>query len=238
MVRVNRPVQRIVIAVLAILLVVPLGAVGITSLMNPDADEQETAQDQGQEQPTDDRPTVDPAQQPPRPEVAKPEAPAGLTEQTPEGAQATVTYLLDSYTYMMTSGDVSVWENSVDPKCEVCTTFLGNAELLAEQDGYLVDGGFDVSDTAFEGKGEPPATGEVTATFTQAASIIVDDPRYEATPIDEVSGQIVAQVAWDGDRWRVTDMSLATADGAGDGTGDEAGAGDGAADGSGAGAGG
>lgn len=191
------------------MLVVPLGAIGISSVMNPGGDEEQQTQPAA-----DDRPTVDPAQQPPRPEVPLPAEPAGLTEQTAEGAQATLAYLLESYTYMMTTGDVSVWESSVDPKCEVCTTFLGNATLLSQQEGYLVDGEFEVQSTAFEGTGEPPATGEVTADFTQAASIIVDDPRYEATPIDAVSGQIVAQVAWDGSRWRVTDMSLSTAEGA------------------------
>jgi Family of unknown function (DUF6318) len=212
--RVNRPVQRIIVAVLALLLVVPLGVFGASTLLNPDAEEdaEQTAQTAPAQ---DDRPTVGPSQQPPRPEVSRPDEPAGLTEQTDEGAQATLTYLLESYSYMMSSGDVSVWEDSVDPKCQVCTTFLDNAELLAQQDGYLVDGDFTVRSTTFSGTGEPPATGEVTADFTQEASILVDDPTREATPIDEVSGQLVAQIAWDGDRWRVTDMSIAPEGGAG-----------------------
>lgn len=210
MVRVNRPVQRLIIAVLALILVVSVGAVGISSLTgNNPSDE-----NQG-EQPTaanpDDRPTADPADQPPKPELPRPEEPAGLTEQTSEGAQETLTYLLESYTYMMTTGDTSVWEDSVDPNCEVCTTFLGNAQILHEQDGYLVDGEFDVRSTGFSGTGEPPATGQVVADFTQEASIIVDDPNLQANPIDEVSGQLIAQVAWDGTRWRVTDMSIAPA---------------------------
>src|SRR5690625_5653781 len=70
-------------------------------------------------QPEDNRPTVDPAVQPQRPEISRPEEPAALTEQSAEGAQATLTYMLESYTYMMTTGDTSVWSESVDPDCQV-----------------------------------------------------------------------------------------------------------------------
>lgn len=208
MVRVNRPVQRLIIAVLALILVVSVGAVGISSLTgnNP-------GDDQRSDEPTaanpDDRPTADPADQPQKPEVPRPEEPAGLTEQTSDGAQATLTYLLESYTYMMTTGDTSVWEDSVDPNCQVCTTFLSNAQILNEQGGYLVDGEFDVRSTGFSGTGEPPATGQVVADFSQEASVIVDDPNLQASPVDAVTGQLIAQVAWDGSRWRVTDMSIA-----------------------------
>jgi hypothetical protein len=88
-------------------------------------------------------------------------------------------------------------------------TFLQNAEQLAAQDGYLVDGAFEVHSTSFTGTGEPPATGTVTAQFTQEASILVDDPTLQANSLESVSGQLIAMVAWDGERWRVTDMSIA-----------------------------
>lgn len=202
MVRVNRPVQRVIIIALAVLLVVPLGAVGLGQLLGPGPEEQAV------ENP-ENRPTVDPAEQPPRPDLPRPEEPAGLTEQSAEGAQATLTYLLESYDYMMSSGDVSVWEDSTDPNCEVCVRFLGNAETLSEQGGYLVDGAFVVHSTTFEGTGEPPATGTVIADFTQEESILVDDPNLQANQLSEVTGQLIATVAWDGERWRVTDMTIA-----------------------------
>lgn len=211
--RVNRPAQRIIIAILALLLVVPLGVIGINSAFGPSDEEQQSEAASAPENP-ENRPTADPADQPPRPDLPRPEEPAGLTEQSSEGAQATLTYLLESYSYMMSSGDVSVWENSVDPKCQVCTTFLDNAQLLAEQDGYLYEGNFDVRSTTFSGSGEPPATGEVVADFTQEASILVDDPNLQPHAIDEASGQLIAQIAWDGDRWRVTDMAIAPEDAA------------------------
>ncbi|WP_232820221.1 DUF6318 family protein [Brachybacterium sp. YJGR34] len=207
----KRPAQRLVVIALALLLVVPIGAVGLSQLLGPDQ-EDPAAESSA---PVDQRPEVDPADQPPRPELPRPEEPAGLTEQTAEGAEATLTYLLESYAYMMSSGDVSVWANSVDPNCQVCVTFLDNAALLAEQDGYMVGGAFEVQGTSFTGTGEPPATGEVTADFAQQESTIVDDPTRAPTPVDAVSGQIVAQIAWDGQRWRVTDMSLGAAEGAG-----------------------
>jgi hypothetical protein len=225
--RVKRPVQRLIVIALALMLVVPVGVIGVGRLLGPSPEEQAI------ENP-ENRPTANPAEQPPKPDLPRPEEPAGLTEQTAEGAQATLTYLLESYDYMMSSGDVSVWENSVDPNCQVCVTFLGNAEVLAEQGGYLVGGAFDVHSTSFDGTGEPPATGVAVADFSQEASVLVDDPNLQATELAEVSGVLVAQMAWDGERWRVTDMSIAPpaeasdAGGAGDvgGASDAGGAGD------------
>ncbi|ATG53840.1 hypothetical protein CFK41_02865 [Brachybacterium ginsengisoli] len=211
--RVNRPVQRIVVIVLALLLVVPAGVFGIGQLLGPgDGDQPGTTAAENPENP-ENRPTADPADQPPRPDLPEPEAPAGLTDQSEDGARATVTYLLQTYDYMMSSGDVSVWQDSVDPGCQVCVSFLDNAELLSDQGGYLVDGAFEVHSTTFSGKGEPPATGTVVAQFTQEESVLVDDPNLQATPLDSVTGQLIATVAWDGDRWRVTDMTIAPPEG-------------------------
>lgn len=211
----NRPVQRLVIIVLALLLVLPLGFMGLNQVLGPRGEEQ-TDEQAGQQtdQNPEDRPTADPEQQPARPELPRPDEPAGLTEQSSEGAEATVTYLLESYDYMMSSGDVSVWEDSVDTECQVCVSFLQNAEQLASQDGYLVDGAFEVHSTSFEGTGEPPATGTVVADFTQEESVLVDDPNLQASALDSVTGQLIATMAWDGERWRVTDMSIAPPEGA------------------------
>ena len=208
MVRVNRPVQRLVVVALALVLLVPVVAIGISQLLNPGGGEQasESQTDPGN---PENRPTADPAEQPTRPDLPRPEEPAELTERSEAGAEATVTYLLGSYDYMMSSGDISVWEDKVDPNCQVCVTFLQNAEQLAAQDGYLVGGAFDVHSTSFEGTGEPPATGTVTADFTQAESVLVDDPTLQSNALEAVGGQLIAMVAWDGERWRVTDMSIA-----------------------------
>lgn len=191
---------------------VPLGVMGLGGLLGPGTEEQAT-QEQAAEDPSD-RPTVDPAAQPPRPELPRPEEPAGLTEQSAAGAEATLTYLLESYDYMMSSGDVSVWEGSVAPDCQVCLRFLDNAEVLADQGGYIVDGAFEVHSTTFSGTGEPPAAGTVVADFTQEESLLVDDPTLQATALDSVTGQLIATVTWDGERWQVTDMSIAPPEGA------------------------
>ena len=205
MVAVNRPAQRILLVVLALVLLIPVGVMGLGGVLGGG---DEAAEDTPSVI-AEERPTVDPAEQPIRPELPRPEEPAGMTEQSAAGAEATLTYVLESYAYMMSSGDISVWENSVDPNCSVCTTFLANAETLAAQGGYLVDGEFTVHGTTFTGTGEPPATGEVTADFSQEASILVDDPTLQANELEAVSGQLIAQVAWDGERWRITDMSIA-----------------------------
>ncbi|MCT1385432.1 DUF6318 family protein [Brachybacterium sp. p3-SID1565] len=260
----DRPVQRLVIIVLALLLVLPLGYMGITGLMGGPSG-QDPSSSQGQQDPADDRPDVDPADQPQRPEIAKPEPPAAMTEQTAAGAEATLTYLLDSYTYMMTTGDTSVWEQSTDPNCSVCMTFLANARVLNEQGGYLVDGEFTVESTSFQAAGgdapadgdaaadsdapadggsaapgdggsaapgDAPASGLATVTFTQAESILVDDPTKESIPLEAVTGQIQAQMVWNGERWLVGDMSYLPT-GAGTGASDGGGTGAGTQDGGG-----
>lgn len=221
---VDRPAQRIVIIVLAILLVVPIGALGLSGMLGGSDEPSATQAPTGPADPADNRPTMDPADQPPRPEVAKPEAPAVMSEQTPEGAEATLAYLLESYTYMMTSGDTSVWEASTDPNCSVCMTFLDNARVLNDQGGYLVDGEFVVDSTSFQAAGDPaaggaPASGVATAHFTQAESILVDDPTRQAIPLGAVTGQIQAQMLWDGQRWLIGDMTYLPAAGQGEGGG-------------------
>jgi len=207
--RVKRPVQRIIIVALALMLVVPIGIFGVTQFSGGGG-EQGGGQDPsaGQES-ADTRPTVNPAEQPPRPQITAPEAPAVMAEQTTEGAEATLTFLLESYTYMMTTGDTSLWEASIDQSCEVCLSFLDNAQLLEQQGGYLVGGEFTVESATFEGAGDPPASGTVTAAFTQDASTLVDDPTRTPYELEPVSGQLQAAILWDGERWRITDMSIA-----------------------------
>lgn len=222
--RVKRPAQRIIVIVLALLLVVPIGVVGLGQLISPGPEESEPTVEPSVQSTQDNRPTVDPADQPARPELDKPAEPAAMQEQTAEGAEATLTYMLESYTYMMSTGDTSVWENSVDPNCQVCTSFLDNAQLLDDQGGYLVDGEFSVEGTSFEGTGDPPATGTVTVDFAQEASILVEDPERQPYQLEAVTGQLQASMAWDGERWRVNDMSLApdeaaASDGGGAGNG-------------------
>lgn len=231
---VDRPAQRIVIIVLAILLVVPIGALGLSGMLGRNEDPSATQSPTGPADPADNRPTMDPADQPPRPEIARPEAPAVMAVQTPEGAEATLAYLLESYTYMMTTGDTSVWEASTDPNCSVCMTFLDNARVLNDQGGYLVDGEFVVDSTSFQAAGDPatggaPASGLATAHFTQAESTLVDDPTRQAIPLGSVTGQIQAQMLWDGQRWLIGDMTYLPAAGQGEGGGSAGGPSDGGA---------
>ena len=71
MVRVNRPVQRLIVIALALVLLVPVGALGISQLLSSGE------QEQASESPTEagdpaNRPTADPAEQPPRPDLPRP----------------------------------------------------------------------------------------------------------------------------------------------------------------------
>lgn len=197
----NPRFQKIAIALVAVLLIVPLGVVGMQQLF-PKQEASAPAD------PDDTRPAVDPASQPQKPELDKPDAPAAMTKQSGKGATATVRYLLAAYPYMMSSGDTSVWEPNIDPNCQVCVTFVANAKQLDKQGGYLVDGEFDTGKADFTGKGKPPVSGEVTLKFTEAEGTLVDDPTRPAQTLPEVDGTLTAQVAWDGKAWRVGDMSL------------------------------
>ncbi|MGY5765446.1 DUF6318 family protein [Brachybacterium sp. DNPG3] len=200
----SRRTQQIIIAIVAAALVIPFGALGIAQLLGND--------DQTQTESADGRASVDPADQPARPSVALADAPAEMTDQSAEGAESLVAYMLTTYTYMMTTGDTSVWEAGSDDNCSVCQTFISNAQILNDQGGYLVDGAFTIHSTSFSGAGDPPSSGTVTIEFTEEPGILVDDPTLTPYELEEINGTIEATVAWDGTAWKVGDMTLLDSD--------------------------
>lgn len=206
--RVSKPAQRIVVLILALVLMLPVGIFGISELMGPSESEQAAQQDDEAQE----RRTVDPSTQPARPQLESPEEPAAVREQTPAGAEAAFTHTLETYPYMMSSGDTEPWRESVEQSCQVCVTFIENAAMLHAQDGYLVGGEFTVESATFtpaEDAGDPPGSGTVVATFSQEAGTLVDDPNLEALQMEALSGSLQADVAWDGERWKITDMAIA-----------------------------
>lgn len=196
--------QKVVIALVALALAVPIGALGVSQLTGPQDPQQ--AQDQRQR--------VDPDTQPQPTATTKPEAPAVMSEQTQEGATATLDYLLTAYPYMMATGDTSVWEPYIAPSCAVCQAFVSNAKELESSGGWIVGGEFELSGTTFLGEGDPPTAGLATAPFSQESSIVVEDPQYQAVPVDALEGEITGAMSWDGDSWVVADMQLAGPGGA------------------------
>lgn len=196
--------QQLVIALVALALVVPFGAIGLAQLFGDQGSSEEATATAA----TDTRAAVDPSSQPEPAPTTAPTPPAGLTEQTSDGAQATLRYLLESYAYMMATGDTQAWTQGVDPACQVCVTFIANAKQLHQQGGWGVGGEFTVTATSFEGTGEPPVSGTATADFTQGEQLIIDDPAKEPLTQPSVTAQIQARMAWDGERWRVGDMSI------------------------------
>lgn len=203
--------QRIVIAVVALVLVVPIGAVGVAQMLGGSGGAGSSAASD----PADTRAAVDPAAQPRPSPTTAPAAPAALTEQTSEGAQATLRYVLETYAYMMATGDTAAWSSAIDPNCQVCVQFVAEATQLHQQGGWGVGGEFTVSATSFEGTGDPPASGVATADFQEAALAVIDDPAKEPLTQGALSGQIQARLAWDGERWRIGDLAIADAAGPG-----------------------
>ncbi|MDO5661315.1 MAG: DUF6318 family protein [Brachybacterium sp.] len=202
----SRQMQKIVVLLFALALVIPMGAVGLANVFGQG--EEPDAPPVTQEE--DPRPEVDPEDQPTPTATEVPERPGAMDEQSAAGAEATLEHVLASYPYMMATGDVEPWTASMAEDCEVCVQFVANAQLLHEQGGYLVGGEFDVRETTFEGEGDPPTSGAVTADFLEAEAQLVDDPTREAHQLDAVEGVLEAQMVWDTDRerWVIQDMQM------------------------------
>lgn len=203
---VSRRTQKIVILVVALALVVPFGAIGLSQLFSqntPDRQDEPSAQ-----QSTESRPPADPDSQPDPAPTKKPKAPKGLDDHSAKGAQTAASYLMDSYAYMMATGDTSIWDGLVDQNCQVCTSFLSNAKQLHTQKGYQVGGEFTVKKTSFDGTGDPPSSGTVTMKVSQGSAQIVDDPKLQPGDVPPFDGTMQMQMNWDGKKWTIGDMSI------------------------------
>lgn len=118
-------------------LVIPVGLVGFGQ-MNADSDSSKVVPDAAQ----DTRRAVDPSSQP-KPDNTVAPQPArydGITDNGEEGARTAVTYLFDTYAYMISTGDTSGWENLSAPECQQCFAFAHNAAQLHKQGGWIVGG--------------------------------------------------------------------------------------------------
>lgn len=217
--------QQIIIIVAAIALVIPFGAVGLAQVFGRSSG---TNEDSATANPTaqDTRPAVDPSSQPEPSPTTGPKLPKpAMTDPSEKGAAEVGSYLLESYAYMMATGDTDGWMQVVDSNCQVCTSFLSNATQLHEQKGYEVGGEFTVESTSFDGAGDPPTSGTLTLEVTQKDATIVDDPNKQAQDVTGFTGEMQMKLNWDGKQWKVGDMSITGADGAsGTGASDEGGA--------------
>ena len=66
----------------------------------------------------------------------KPERPAGMDEQTPEGAAAAATYFLSLYSYVYATGDLSLWQAMSTSDCEFCRLVAERVNTLHESGGW------------------------------------------------------------------------------------------------------
>lgn len=197
--------QKFVIILVAIALLVPIGALGLSAALGGD-DGSDTADGASRSAVA----TVDPASQPSASPTTAPKAPQGRDRQTAAGAEASVRSLLESYAYMMATGDTDAWERQVSPDCQVCVQFVANAKALHSQGGYGVGGEFTLDDLSFAATGDKdtPTAGTVTVTFTEAPQTIIASPTTAPQTQQEISGTMKALVSWDGERWRITDLSI------------------------------
>jgi len=68
--------------------------------------------------------------------MPKPERPAGMDEQTPEGAAAAATYFLSLYSYVYATGDLSLWQAMSTSDCEFCRLVTERVNTLHESGGW------------------------------------------------------------------------------------------------------
>ncbi|WP_127842512.1 DUF6318 family protein [Actinomyces wuliandei] len=66
-----------------------------------------------------------------------PDRPAGMDEESPEGAIATAEYLLSLIPYISATGDLSLWqEHTEDSGCVFCQSVIDDASSLHAQGGW------------------------------------------------------------------------------------------------------
>ncbi|WP_058234923.1 DUF6318 family protein [Devriesea agamarum] len=200
----TRRTQRIIVGLLALALIVPVGALGIGQLFRSEIPDPAVSAT-----PTDPRPEVDPASQPkPSPTAAPPTVP-GQDQRTLAGAEAAVRNLLGSYAYMMATGDVKLWQNLVAPECKVCSTFISNTQYLHSIGGYQVGGEFNITKTEGTVEGDPPTQASVTVDFTQNTAQLIDNPKKAPHQLQALNGRLTATFTWTDSGWKVKDMILA-----------------------------
>ena len=67
----------------------------------------------------------------------KPERPAGMDQDTPEGAIATAQYFLALYPYMHATGDLSDWQAMSTPECGFCNNVITKVTKLHAAGGWV-----------------------------------------------------------------------------------------------------
>ena len=199
--------QRIIIAVLALALIVPIGAIGVFGGFGQN--EPSAAPSTGEGVPgASALPSADPASQPKPSPTTAPAEPASVRQQNAAGAEATMRYLLEYYPYMMATGDTKGWKDSVSPDCRICTTFIAQSEKLHAEGGYIVGGAFTLKEMQFAGKGTPPTGGVVTVPFSEAEQTIIVDVHKQAQKQPAITGTMRGTMSWNGKRWVVADLAL------------------------------
>ncbi|MBV7411348.1 hypothetical protein KRX56_01145 [Dermabacteraceae bacterium TAE3-ERU27] len=196
----SRRIQKVVVLLIALALILPVGAAGIFQLFSPSAaTPAQQAENRVQER-------VDPASQPKPSPTTPPAAPEKLGEDSEAGAEQTARYLLASYPYMNATGDIAPWQAHTADDCQPCQALIGNTVLLHKQGGYQVDGKFNVNDAAATRKKD--GTVLVTLAYTSDPAVIVEEPTLPARREEGTTGSVDITLRWDGKAWRAIAMSL------------------------------
>lgn len=194
----NTRMQRLVILLCAVALVIPLGAIGVSNFWGGDDSEPEPA-------PTG---TVAPADQPEPSPTVSPEPPAPLDQRTGESAAATLVHLLESYGYMMATGETATWEQHSGEGCDTCHAFVQQALLLHGNGGYQVGGEIAASQAAQETTGDPAESAHVEVRIAQDGGQLVDNPTFEPQTFGPTAGIVAADLTWAGDHWVIDSLTV------------------------------
>lgn len=197
--------KQIVVILCVLALVLPAGIIGLGQVFS--SDEQQIVSDSAQ----DTRKLVDPATQPKPTHTLKPEI-ANYTliaQQSEDGVIESAHYFLDSYAYMLSTGDTEPWNLIVSEYCAECMAFAKNAVSLKENGGWISGGEIllESHEVKLSDSGADNLTAVLTANFTEAQATLVDDPRRESITRPMGTGKLEISFVYE-DGWKVSAMRV------------------------------
>ena len=132
----------------------------------------------------------------------KPERPAGMDKNTPEGAIATAEYFLALYPYMHATGDLSDWQAMSTPDCGFCNNVITKVTKLHDAGGWVDPWPQEAIATHYGVADEDPNVWVVTFHLSHEAGVRHDGSGVTST-VKAEDLTFLLQLRWTGHTWTV-----------------------------------
>ena len=132
----------------------------------------------------------------------KPERPAGMDENTPEGAIATGEYFLSLYPYMHATGDLSDWQAMSTPDCGFCNSVITKVTKLHDAGGWVDPWPQEAVATHYGVADEDPNVWVVTFHLSHETGVRHDGSGGTST-VKAEDITFLLQLRWTGHTWTV-----------------------------------